>query len=369
MASLPGDFGVSIDAESFERRFVELHKQLFASVEPAFDDVTNHVFAPPKGMSQFDHSLIHDGGRWHLFYGTGDQRLQPTWHERIIARDWEGANKVTCEPGNGHAVGQTLSDLEFKDHVFFEPQGRFDLASRSVCSVFRYDGRFGMLYDVRGADDDDNLFIGMSLAWSNDLEHWELGKTNPVIAPPPWACKGSTCKDPHVMCLDGVYLIYYVVMDTEGYCSVALTTTTDWNEFSDAGCVFRSAPMLRGTLGIESPCVVHREGIWHLFFTQGQGMWHAVSSSPTSFVARRDSAMNVGRGVYFVGHFHATEIVCAPDGAWWLTTDRKEQARLLNRRAGRLCYRGTYEDEKVLEEGLYLSRIDWRGDQPVLEKP
>ena len=28
-----------------------------------------------------------------------------------------------------------------------------------------------------------------------------------------------------------------------------------------------------------------------------------------------------------------------------------------------------YEDEKTLEEGLYLSRIRWDGDFPVLEKP
>ena len=37
--------------------------------------------------------------------------------------------------------------------------------------------------------------------------------------------------------------------------------------------------------------------------------------------------------------------------------------------AGRLYYRGTHEDEKTLEEGLYLSHIHWKGDQPILKKP
>jgi len=70
-----------------------------------------------------------------------------------------------------------------------------------------------------------------------------------------------------------------------------------------------------------------------------------------------------------MGHFHATEILQDNDGLWWMTTDHKEEARRLNRLAGRLCYRGSYEDEKVLEEGIYLSRIRWDGDQPILEKP
>jgi hypothetical protein len=70
-----------------------------------------------------------------------------------------------------------------------------------------------------------------------------------------------------------------------------------------------------------------------------------------------------------MGAFHATEVLQDAAGDWWLTTDRKEETRRLNRQAGRLCYRGSYEDEKTLEEGLYLSRLHWQGDQPILQRP
>jgi hypothetical protein len=127
--------------------------------------------------------------------------------------------------------------------------------------------------------------------------------------------------------------------------------------------------MLRGTMGIESPAVVQREGLWHLFFTHGPGLWHCVSPTPMQFVHSRGTTFNVGTGCYLIGPFHACEIVRDTVGEWWLTTDRKEETRRLNREAGRLCYRGTYADEKTLEEGLYLSRIAWDGDQPRLVCP
>ena len=190
-----------------------------------------------------------------------------------------------------------------------------------------------------------------------------------IPALPVGAKKGSTAKDPHVMFVDGVYLIYYVVMDKRGYCSCALSSTTDWRTFSDEGPVIQVPPMLRGTMGIESPAVVHRDGMWHLFFTYGPGLWHAVSRTPQQFVQGRGPAFNVGTGYYLMGPFHATEVVRDAEGEWWLTADRKEETRWLNRKAGRLCYRGSYEDEKTLEEGLYLSHIRWAGDQPILEKP
>ncbi|NLX06374.1 MAG: hypothetical protein GXY33_14645 [Phycisphaerae bacterium] len=363
--ALTDDFGVSMSVEDFERRFLAFHKQLFASTEFAFDDVTTHVFKPPPGFYQVDHSFIHDGTDWHLYYVTGDIRKSDQYVQCFSQRDWEGAARHTVEPGNGHAVGPDLRSLKFKENVFFEAQGRFDMVTRGVCSLFRCGGRYGMLYDVRGED-----YIGMSLAWSHDLSHWELGPDNPALSPPAWACPGSTCKDPHVMLIDGVYLIYYIVMDQDGYCCVALASTTDWKRFDDEGCVFRSAPMLRGTMGIESPAVILRDGVWHLFFTYGPGLWHSISRTPTAFVAcRGKSAWFVGRGLYCMGPFHATEIIQDQDGQWWLTTDRKEETRRLNRQAGRLCYRGTFGDEKTLEEGIYLSRIRWHGDQPILEKP
>jgi hypothetical protein len=361
--ALDRELGISITPKQFEERFLALHKQLFASAEQRFDDVTTHVFAPPKGRYQVDHSCLFHDGKWYCYYVTGDMRLTDEWIRRFRAGDMEGANKHCLEPGNGVAVGPTLFDLRHVRDVFHPPQGRFDLASRGVCSLFRYGGRFGMLYDVRGEN-----YIGMSLAWSDNLLDWELGSANPCLGAPSWAKPGSTAKDPHVMLVDGVYLIYYIIMDQRGYCTVTLASTRDWEHFDDEGAVFQSAPMLRGTMGIESPTVVRRDGLWHLFFTYGPGLWHSVSPTPRSFVASRATTWDVGTGYYFMGPFHATEVL-EDRGKWYLTTDRKEETRRLNRVAGRLCYRGSYEDEKTLEEGIYLSEIVWKGDQPVLQTP
>jgi len=350
--------------KEFEERFITLHKQLFASTEFEFNDVTTHVYSPPKGLYQVDHSFIHDGKNWHLFYITGDMSKTEEYVRCMKSLDWQGAARNSVEPAIGHAIGPNLFELKFEDNLFLPSQGRFDMVTRSNGWAFRFDGKYGMLYGVRGEN-----FTGFSLAWSKDLNNWQPGKDNPYFSAPDWTKEGSTCKDAHVLSVDGTYFIYYIVMDKEGYCCIAMLSTTDWKKFDDHGCVFKSAPMLRGTMGIESPCVVCRNGIWHMFFTYGPGMWHGVSPDPTSFVGSRKGTWQVGTGFYYMGPFHATEIIEDSDGNWWLTSDRKEETRRSNREAGRLCYRGSYEDEKTLEEGLYLSRIRWEGDQPILEKP
>ncbi len=356
-------FGVTLTPKQFEERFLAMHKQLFASTEQTFDDVAVHVYRPPAGYYQVDHSFFHDGKDWHLYYCTGEMKLTEEWIKHFRAGDMDAANRVCLEPGNGHAVGPDLFSLEFKQHVFHPPQGRFDLASRGVCSLFRYRDRYGMLYDVRGEN-----YIGMSLAWSDDMYTWQLGTSNPVLGAPAWAKKGSTAKDPHVLLVDGVYLIYYIVTDIEGYPTVMLATTRDWRTFDDEGAVLKAPPLLRGTMGIESPAIIRRNDLWHLFFTYGPGLWHSVSSSPRGFVGSRGTTWDVGTGYYFMGPFHATEVI-EHRGRWYLTTDRKEETRRLNRVAGRLCYRGSYADEKTLEEGLYVAEITWDGDRPVLARP
>jgi hypothetical protein len=358
-------FGVSVTPDEFSERFLELHKRLFATTEFEFNDVATHIFTPPEGMYQVDHSFFHDGERWHLFYVTGDMKNTDKYVEYFAAGDYENAAKWTVEPGMGHAVGKSLFDLEYKELLAPAVEGDFDLVTRSNGWAFRYQGRYGMLYGVRGKEG----YVGFSLMWSDDLWNWTPGDNNPVFGPPDWTVKGSTCKDVHVMEHEGVFLLYYITSDENGYCIVALKSTTDWKTFEDHGPVFQAAPMLRGTMGIESPAVVHRDGLWHLFFTYGIGLWHAVSPSPTQFVHSRGSSFNVGTGYYLMGPLHATEVLQDPDGEWWITTDRKEETRHLNRVAGRLCYRGSYKDEKTLEEGMYLSRIRWDGDFPVLEKP
>ena len=369
---LPPDFGVTLTSSEFEERFIALHQQLFASTPYQFDDVTTHVYRPPVGLFQVDHSFIHDGELWHLFYATGEMKNSEAYIDALHRLDFEAASQVAIDRAQAHAVGPTPGELQFHEEFELPSQGRFDMIARGVCSVFRRadcgSSTYGMLHDVKGDNGRGELFIGMSVAWSDDLSNWVQDEANPMLQAPGWTVRGSTFKDSHVMYHEGVYLIYCVVMDQSGLCTVALWTTRDWKTFEDEGPVFQCPPQLRGTIGIESPQVIERDGIWHLFFTYGTGLQHAISLSPTSFFGARDSFWKVGTGFYNLGPFHATEVIRQGD-QWWLSTDRKEETRRLNREAGRLCYRGTYADEKTLEEGLYLSEIIWKGDQPTLGQP
>ena len=355
----------TLTREEFDDRFITLHRQLWSTPEFRFDDVTRHVFRPPEGFFQADHSFLHDGKNWHLYYITGDLKMIEEWSELVVAGRHEEAGKLKMEAGNGHAVGRSLGKLSFVENVLFESQGDFDAASCGVCSLFKFDNKYGMLYDVRGNEGEL-----LCLAWSNDLHSWSQGKSNPVIRKPPYAHPRGALKDPHVMEWNGVYLIYLVAWTKNGHVGVCLYSTHDWENFHDHGMVFTTPPAMRGTFGLESPQVIHRDGLWHLFYTWGPGLFHSVSPSPTGFHASEDESNHrkVMRGPYLIGPFHATELVTDGDNSW-LTTDRKEETRRLNREAGRMYPRGSYADEKTLEEGIYLSSVTWDGDRPVLNKP
>ena len=355
----------TLSQEEFDDRFITLHRQLWCSPEFRFDDVTRHVFAPPEGWFQADHSFFHDGETWHLYYLTGNMKVTEEWAALVAAGQHEAAGKLDLEAGNGHAVGRSLFDLTFVEQVLFESQGPFDSASRGVCSLFQFRNRYGMLYDVRG--DEGEL---LSLAWSNDLFRWTLSDSNPALRKPGYANPRGAFKDPHVVEWNGVYLIYLVAWTRDGHVGVCLYTTEDWETYRDHGMVFTTPPAMRGTFGLESPQVLHRDGLWHLFYTWGPGLWHTVSPSPTGFHAEEHESHHrkVMRGSYLIGPFHATELVRDGD-AWWLTTDRKEETRRLNREAGHMAPRGSYEDEKTLEEGIYLASVTWDGDRPVLGMP
>ena len=348
----------------FDERFLALHRQLFQTDEPDFYEVTTHVYRPPAPYHIADHQFLWDGRRWHLLYVTGDISKIDAYRRHMEAGRLDEAAAESPEVGIGHARGESLGTLAFHRNLLLPAQGEFDKVTRGVPFCFRYGGRWGMLYEVRGEGGDHQ-----SLAWSEDVEEWRQDAGNPAFGLPSWGPNpGGAAQDVCVLRRPGgLYLIFFKSRAGSGQVAVGLNATRDFRTFVELGPVFRSPPMLRGTIGLESPCVIERDGMWHLFFTLGPGTWHAVSDRPTGFL-QGGTYWRVGTGSYLLGHFHAGEVF-SRDGRWFLSTTRKEQSRLENRRQGRLCYRGTYEDEIVLEEGVFLSGIEWDGDQPVLAKP
>jgi hypothetical protein len=82
---------------------------------------------------------------------------------------------------------------------------------------------------------------------------------------------------------DHCYRVYYCLPLANGGTSVALLTTEDFKVFRDHGTVFELPRQMRGTGGMESSCVVFREGLWHLFVGSGIDVWHSINNRPDNF--------------------------------------------------------------------------------------
>ena len=152
-----------------------------------------------------------------------------------------------------------------------------------------------------------------------------------------WAEPYGACKDSHILRIGDTYYIYYIVTARIGYSAIALATTTDWDHFELAPePVFLFPAGLRGTGGCESPCVLERDGVFHLFFCNGPGTWHTISDRPDRFPGTN--------GIYLVGPFVAAEVF-RWNGRWWLSSTRKEDLRRKDRLRG-ISHHGDVDDER-----------------------
>ncbi|MBI4581375.1 MAG: hypothetical protein HY718_16860 [Planctomycetes bacterium] len=368
LSHLAPPLSATVNAAEWAERLVILHRQLYASEEVDFDEVMTHVYAPPKGWWLADHCLVHDGTDWHLYYVTGPFEYADEWIANLRAKRYAECRKTPYEMGDAHAAGPALNQLECRGLIMQEPQAEFGTLLQGTSNIARFEDHWVNVYTTRGPEGE-----ALALARSRDLHEWEYEPANPIWRPPDYARSGGSCKNAHIVRppADGRYLIYYCVSLNDGTCAVGLLSTQDFAGFADHGPVFKTSKQMRGTAGTESPTVVCRNGMWHLFVAFGPGYWHAVSPRPDDFLGRAGldmedfwSASGAVRGSYFFGRFHCMELF-EHAGQWWMTSTRKEYQRYLNRRAGILKYRGSAADEASLLPGLFLARVEWEGDRPI----
>ncbi len=69
-----------------------------------------------------------------------------------------------------------------------------------------------------------------------------------------------------------------------------------------------------------------------------------------------------------MGPFHVAKVF-VHENQWWMTSSYKAEHRQQSRLAGAATFRGETPDEAGLWAGLYLTRIQWDHDRPVLCKP
>lgn len=331
----------------FAARLSRLKKQTQGSEPFEFDDVMEHAFTPAPDEMFIDNSVVeHDGKLW-FFHIVGN----PEHLEREDPR----IRKLKYEYG-GYSTGPSPFQLTYHGHVKTAPVESWEFVA-TWCPAHVVPFRDGYICVYTGVGLEGTR---IGAAFSNNLLDWEAHPSNPLLQPPSWAEPFGPCKDVHVLSHEGVWHIYYSVKTLQGYSAIALATTTDFETFVYADQpVHLDSYSLRGTTGIESSCIVERNGIFHLFYCNGQGTWHMVSDNARHW--RPD------HGKYVVGPFVAPEVFVWK-GEWWLFSTKKEELRRLDRKRG-ISHHGDVEDERRNLAGMYLAHIRWEGDFPVLEKP
>lgn len=334
------------DAPGFDARHRRLVKQTQGTEPFEFDAVMELAYSPPPGLMFIDNCIVeHDGKLWN-FHITG----RPEDLERSDPR----IRKLKYE-FTGYATGTSLFDFQYQGLVLNTPQGEWDAIATGIpVNITRSGDGFVAVYTGVGLKGTKN-----GVAFSKNLLDWEPHPNNPVLPPPPWANYYDACKDSHILRHDGKYLVYYRVDIKDGNQAIALAVTDDWQSFEFRDPVWTAPGGMRGTSGIESTCVVERDGLFHLFYCCGPGTWHAVSDNPYRWLG--------GKGQYLMGPFVAAEVF-QWNGEWWFSSTKKEELRRIDRLKG-ISNHATVDDERRNLAGMYLAHIRWEGDFPVLEKP
>lgn len=287
------------------------------------------VYAPGPRMN--DHSFIRVGGQWHCFH---------------IWLDDPALDQVI-----GHATSPDLETWTRQPEILpkLPPPAWESDAGGNAPHVFSHDGTFYLFYSRYR---EGRQQIG--LATSHDLYDWQRYRDNPVFRPAPFWCpwedgpasgqyRPTCCRDPHVMRIGKDFVMYYVAMTRErNVCAVAYGVSRDLATWEDRGPVL-TGPVSHdtGQAMMESPCVIRAAGLWHLFYTQGMGLHHAVSDTPFAFEAPR-----------FLWSVHASEVFADGAGGWLASHVAKPIGRSHRR------------DETFA--GLALARVEFAGDRPFL---
>ena len=335
------------DERSLAGRLARLKRQANGREPFVFDEVMELAYRPGPGLMFIDNTFVeHDGRLWNFHIVGSPEDLEKA-DPRIRKLGYEYT---------GYAVGAGLFDLEYRGLILSTPQGEWDCVATGVpVNIHPYADGFACVTTGVGMQG-----TRCGVAFSTDLLDWRYHERNPVLPPPAWAEPYGACKDSHILRIGDTYYIYYIVTARIGYSAIALATTTDWDHFELAPePVFLFPAGLRGTGGCESPCVLERDGVFHLFFCNGPGTWHTISDRPDRFPGTN--------GIYLVGPFVAAEVF-RWNGRWWLSSTRKEDLRRKDRLRG-ISHHGDVDDERRNLAGMYVAEVTWDGDFPVLSRP
>ncbi len=318
----------------------------------------------PSGRYVNDHCLLRGpDGLWHLFH--------------IVGPGGRGCYDADAEISFGHAVSADLLAWEpCPDVLEIDPASRHEPHHLFAPFVIEHAGVYYLFYS--GINTDLKM-ESMCLATSRDLYAWEKHPHNPIYRPSTywaeyrpgsgtWAC----CRDPFVLPHPEYgFIMYYVTWVEESFAAtavplpaplgpggvperseggvglprlVALGAATSDNlvSWQDAGPVLiREFASDFSTTSMESPCVVHRDGLYYLFYKHRDGTRLAISDDPLRFTDKEDAPFSPA---------HAAK-VCEAEGRWYMSHCSRELEDVGHQ----------YSDRT---KGLYLAGIEWAGCSP-----
>ncbi|MGW8778445.1 family 43 glycosylhydrolase [Streptomyces sp. NPDC055796] len=273
-----------------------------------------HVHDPSvPGRQRYlnDHALIKADGRWHLFAIVGDS-ARPGESPDSAA---EVAFAHACAPDpygpwTAHADALTVDRSYFGEEHLWAPY------------VVEAGGTFWMFYAAGGSGG-----AAINLATSTDLFTWTRLPTGPLF-------RGIAARDPMVLRIADEWVMYYTELSApHGRHIVAVRRSADLVHWSAPQTAFTDAGTDATPSVTESPCVVERDGWYHLFIGPRGGY------EGTDVFASRDP-FRFGQDGY-AGHVpgHAVEVV--RDGQEWYASAAGWFGR-----------------------GLYVAPLLWRDDAP-----
>jgi len=304
-----------------------------------------------------DHCLIRADGLWHLFFIQGE-----------VAKEGE----VWSRPGNevkfGHAVSKDLLHWKLLEPALkVSPPGRLDSGHIYAPCVIEWDGVYYMLY---AGLIEERYGIRIFLATSRDLFHWEKHPANPVFqSDPSWAAyrpKGfkdgpagpAGCRDPYVIRHPEHGFILYFAEHMKAdpqrpakpweYAAIGAATSKDLVHWQDRGPVLiraRNTPERSRPVSPESPCVIHHNNRYYLFWKQGSGTRYTMSDNPLDF---RD------REVYFLATSHAGKVFSWGE-RWFVTSCSRYVDDVDHKHSDRT-------------RGLFIAGLEWDGLWPRVRR-
>jgi hypothetical protein len=213
-----------------------------------------------RGYRVKDHSLVHDGRRFHLFYTRG-------------------ALESDADPSLGHATSEDLRHWTIHAPVLPVPAGERSLWAPQVLPAAQLPpawrpagARWAMLFTAVNTARSQSI----GLAWSADLEQWTR-EPAPVYSPGDWAAWSADdwadCRDPFLFAAGDSLFLLACARLADGRAALALAAVA----CADAGppAFADRGPLISSPDGgaLESPQLwlpgLDGQGPCRLFFTRG----------------------------------------------------------------------------------------------------